>query len=67
MGEGIVSQVGLEDRSHVFSMLFRSSPGSVCPSLESGERALTGSVYVVPFLTEEAREKSFFVTRLGLN
>lgn len=51
--------MGLRDRFHMLSMLLSSSPGSVFPLLESGDRDLTQSVYVVPFLTKEARKKPF--------
>ena len=60
MEERIVSHVGLRNRFHVLSMLLSSSPGPVFTSLESGDQDLMGSVYVVPFLTKEAREKSLF-------
>lgn len=67
MEEGIASHVGLRDRSHVFSMLFQSGLGLVCPSLESGERDLTGSVMLFPFLQRRPERKAFFVTGPGLN
>lgn len=46
-------------RSHALSVLLSSSPGPVCPQMVSGDRDLMGRLmFVVPFLTKEAREKS---------